>query len=229
MWFVVTVIAFLAARGLSHKVRSPFLNPLLVSVAVIIIILMSLNISFEQYYAENKFVTDLLQPAVVALAYPLYEQLPQIRKNWKIILLTCTIGSTMSMLSATIIAAYFQANPTLLASIVAKSVTTPIAMVISSHLGGEPAITAIFVLIVGLVGSIIAYPLYTLFNVTHPIARGLTMGTVSHALGTATAAEKTPNDAAYSSLALVICGIITSILAPTFFSIAISFQQYMYA
>lgn len=132
----------------------------------------------------------------------------------------------MSMLSATLIAAYFQANPTLLASVVAKSVTTPIAMVISSHLGGEPSIAAILVLIVGLFGSIIAYPVYSLLNVTHPIARGLTMGTVSHALGTATAAEKTENDAAYSSLALVICGVITSILAPLFFSLSVWFSHY---
>ncbi|CAH0539678.1 CidB/LrgB family autolysis modulator [Vibrio marisflavi] len=221
MWFILTVVLYIIAKWISNKANTPFLNPLLVSVAAIIGVLILFNIPFEHYYAQNEFVTFLLQPAVVALAYPLYEQLPQIRQNWKVILLTCTIGSSMSMFSATLLAAYFQANPTLLASVVAKSVTTPIAMVISSHLGGEPAITAILVLIVGLFGSIIAYPVYSILNITHPIARGLTMGTVSHALGTATAAEKTENDAAYSSLALVICGVITSILAPAFFSLSI--------
>lgn len=226
MWFLLTVALYSLAKRISTIFRTPFLNPLLVSVAAIIAVLMFFNIPFERYYSQNEFVTFLLQPAVVALAYPLYEQLPQIRKNWKVILLTCTIGSSMSMLSATLIAAYFQANPTLLASVVAKSVTTPIAMVISSHLGGEPSIAAILVLIVGLFGSIIAYPVYSLLNVTHPIARGLTMGTVSHALGTATAAEKTENDAAYSSLALVICGVITSILAPLFFSLSVWFSHY---
>ncbi len=156
MWFILTVVLYIIAKWISNKANTPFLNPLLVSVAAIIGVLILFNIPFEHYYAQNEFVTFLLQPAVVALAYPLYEQLPQIRQNWKVILLTCTIGSSMSMFSATLLAAYFQANPTLLASVVAKSVTTPIAMVISSHLGGEPAITAILVLIVGLFGSIIA-------------------------------------------------------------------------
>lgn len=132
----------------------------------------------------------LLQPAVVALAYPLYEQLPQIKQNWKIIFLACGVGSCMSMLSAGLIAVALNTDQTLIAALMGKSVTTPIAMEIGSSLGGEPAIAAILVLIVGVFGSIFAYPIYNLLGVTHPIARGLTMGTVSHALGTATCAEK---------------------------------------
>lgn len=94
-------------------------------------------------------------------------------------------------------------------------------MEVSSHLGGEPAIAAILVLLVGLFGAILAYPIYNWLNITHPIAKGLTMGTVSHALGTATCAEKDAQDAAFSSLALVVCGVITSVLAPSFFALAI--------
>jgi predicted murein hydrolase (TIGR00659 family) len=158
---------------------------------------------------------------VVALAYPLYEQLPQIRANWRIIMLACGVGSVMSMLTATVIASYMQTDLSLIASLLGKSVTTPIAMEVSSHLGGEPAIAAILVLLVGLFGAILAYPIYNLLNITHPIAKGLTMGTVSHALGTATCAEKDAQDAAFSSLALVVCGVITSILAPSFFALAV--------
>ena len=99
--------------------------------------------------------------------------------------------------------------------------TTPIAMEVSSHLGGEAAIAAILVLLVGLFGAIFAYPIYNLIGIKSPIARGLTMGTVSHALGTATSAEKDPRDAAFSSLALVLCGVITSILAPSVFSLVL--------
>jgi len=98
-------------------------------------------------------------------------------------------------------------------------------MEISSHLGGEAAVAAILVLLVGLFGAILAYPIYNLLGIKHPIARGLTMGTVSHALGTATCVEKAPGDAAFSSLALVLCGIITSILAPSFFALAVTIKN----
>ncbi|NMV11846.1 LrgB family protein, partial [Vibrio parahaemolyticus] len=104
----------------------------------------------------------LLQPAVVALAYPLYEQLPQIKANWRIITFACTVGSVMSMMTATAIAVLFHADITLIASLLGKSVTTPIAMEISSQLGGEAAVAAILVLLVGLFGAILAYPIFNL-------------------------------------------------------------------
>ncbi len=221
MWLIVTIVVFFIARRLAVKYKNPLLNPLLVTVAALIIILMLLHISFPVYYADTKIVSYLLQPAVVALAYPLYEQLPQIRKNWRILAFACVLGSIMSMLSGMLIALALGSDIKLIASILSKSVTTPIAMEVSRHLGGEPSIAAVLVIMVGLFGSIIGYPVYRLIGITHPVARGITMGAVSHALGTAAAAEKAPEDAAYSSLALVMCGIITSILAPLFFAIAL--------
>lgn len=221
MWLLVTVVVFLSARWVCSRVNSPLMNPLLVSLAVLIPLLTWLSVPFETYYESNHWINLLLQPAVVALAYPLYEQLPQIRANWRIIMLACGVGSVMSMATASLIAVSLDTDLTLIASLLGKSVTTPIAMEVSSHLGGEPAIAAILVLLVGLFGAIFAYPIYGLLNITHPIAKGLTMGTVSHALGTATCAEKNAQDAAFSSLALVVCGVITSILAPSFFAVAL--------
>ncbi|EGQ7697398.1 LrgB family protein [Vibrio vulnificus] len=221
MWLLVTIAVFLFARWLAIKINNPLANPLLISIAILIPMLTVLKIPFETYYADNQWISYMLQPAVVALAYPLYEQLPQIKANWRIIALACTLGSVMSMLTAMLIAVAFKADIILIASLLGKSVTTPIAMEISSHLGGEAAVAAILVLLVGLFGAILAYPIYNLLGIKHPIARGLTMGTVSHALGTATCVEKAPGDAAFSSLALVLCGIITSILAPSFFALAV--------
>ncbi len=220
MWFVISVLIFIAARWLARTFRNPLVNPLLISVAVIIAILFIFDVSFPEYYADNKWVSFLLQPAVVALAYPLYEQLPQIRSNWKVILSSCLFGSTMSMLTASTIAVILHADIPLVAAILTKSVTTPIAMEVSAQLGGVPAIAAILVLVVGVFGAIFAYPIYKVLNITHPLAKGLTMGTISHALGTATCAEKDPRDAAFSSLALVLCGVITSLLAPFFYAYA---------
>lgn len=220
MWLLLTIAVFFFARWFCQKCKTPLANPLLLSVVIIIPVLLYLKVPFETYYADNKWVSYLLQPAVVALAYPLYEQLPQIRANWRIIMLACTVGSILSMLTASLIAVLLHADITLIASLLGKSVTTPIAMEVASNLGGEPAIVAILVLLVGLFGAVMAYPIYKLCNITHPIARGLTMGTVSHALGTAASLEKDPRDAAFSSLALVLCGIITSVLAPVFFAFA---------
>lgn len=221
MWLIVTLLVFFFARWVAQKARSPFVNPLLVCIAILIPLLIALKVPFETYYSDNRWISYLLQPAVVALAFPLYEQLPQIRANWRIIMLACGVGSVMSMLSASLIAVYMKADITLIAALMAKSVTTPIAMEVANNLGGEPAVAAIMVLLVGLFGAIMAYPIYNLLNISHPIAKGLTMGTVSHALGTATCAEKDPRDAAFSSLALVVCGVITSILAPSVFSLAL--------
>ena len=221
MWLLVTIIVFFSARWICQRTNSPLMNPLLISLVILIPTLIFFSVPFEQYYSDNKWINYLLQPAVVALAYPLYEQLPQIRRNWRIIMLACFVGSTFSLLSAGLIAISLNTELSLVASLLGKSVTTPIAMEISKHLGGEPSIAAIMVLIVGLFGAIMAYPIYGWLNISHPIARGLTMGTVSHALGTATCAEKSSEDAAFSSLALVICGVITSILAPLVFSILV--------
>ncbi len=225
MWIFLTIAVFLIARKIATKANHPIVNPLLISIAVIIPLLTYLNVPFDTYYADNEVFSLLLQPAVVALAFPLYEQLPQIKANWRIIIFACVLGSVMSLLTTTLIAVAFHTELSLIASLVGKSVTTPIAMEISSHLGGEAAVAAILVLIVGLLGAICAYPIYNLLGIKHPIARGLTMGTVSHALGTATCVEKQPGDAAFSSLALVLCGIITSVLAPSFFALAVWLYQ----
>ncbi len=225
MWLLVTIAVFFVARWLAKKINSPFANPLLISIGILIPTLMILKVPYETYAYDNRWVNYLLQPAVVALAYPLYEQLPQIRANWRIIMLACGIGSIMSMLTAGIIAALMGADAPLIAALMGKSVTTPIAMEVASHLGGEPAIAAIMVLLVGVFGAIMAYPIYNLLNITHPIAKGLTMGNISHALGTATCAEKDQRDAAFSSLALVVCGVITSILAPSLFTLVLWFSH----
>ncbi len=214
IWVLVTLAVFFFTRFVSQKLNHPLANPLLLSIAIIIPLLILLDIPYETYNQHNQWITYLLQPAVVALAYPLYEQFPEIKKNFRIILLACGIGSVLSMTTASLIALALKADIGLIAALMGKSVTTPIAMEVAKFLGGEPAIAAVMVLIVGVFGAVCAYPIYGWLNITHPIAKGLTMGTISHALGTATCAEKDPRDAAFSSLALVVCGVITSILAP---------------
>ncbi|WP_261817435.1 CidB/LrgB family autolysis modulator [Vibrio gallicus] len=222
MWVALTLIAYYISRTISARLHHPLANPLLISMLILIPFLLLFKIPYETYFAGNHPIQMLLQPAVVALAYPLYEQLNEIRAKWKLVLTTCVVGSLGSMFSAGLLAAFLGANSTLLASIVGKSVTTAIAMQVSGELGGEPAIAAILVLLAGLTGALFAYPIYQMLGIKHPIAKGLTLGTVSHALGTATAFENNQKDAVFSSLALVLCGVITSILAPTVMGIILA-------
>ncbi|GAM58778.1 lrgA-associated membrane protein lrgB [Vibrio ishigakensis] len=221
-WLLLTIVAYFVARAISSKLRHPLANPLLICLFIIIPFLLFFKVPYQTYFEGNSVLQMLLQPAVVALAYPLYEQLGEIRAKWKLILTTCIIGSVGSMLTAGLLAVCLGAESTLIASIMGKSVTTAIAMQISAELGGEPAIAAILVLLAGLCGALFAYPIYKMLNIQHPIAKGLTLGTVSHALGTATAFEHSRRDAAFSSLALVLCGVITSIFAPMVMGLMLS-------
>ncbi|GAD89812.1 MULTISPECIES: CidB/LrgB family autolysis modulator [Vibrio] len=214
MWLLLSIIVYFIAKFIAKKANNPLANPLLISMAILIPFLLIFKVPYQQYYEGNQIIQHLLQPAVVALAYPLYEQLNEIRAKWKLILTTCVIGSLGSMLTAGTLAAMLGADSQLLASMMGKSVTTAIAMQVSTELGGEPAVAAILVLLAGLTGSLFGYPIFKMLSIKHPIAKGLSMGTCSHALGTATAFDNNQKDAAFSSLALVLCGVITSLLAP---------------
>lgn len=213
----LTVVAYLLARKLAAKINISIINPLLVAMAIVIPILLLLHIPYTRYFAGSAFLNQLLQPAVVALALPLYEQMHQIRARWKTIISVCFIGSITAMVSGTAIALWMGATPEIAATIMPKSVTTPIAMAVSGSLHGIPAISAICVLIAGVLGAVFGHMLLNLFKVHSKSSRGLAIGNASHALGTARAAEIDYQEGAFSSLALVICGIITSLLAPFLF------------
>lgn len=214
---LLTVIVFFVTRKIAEMVRSPLLNPLIFSVIIIICVLLLMNIPYERYFEANAPINNLLQPAVVALAFPLYKQLHQIRAHWKSILLICTVASFFAMVSGGLLCIWFGGDEAIIASVLPKSVTTPIAMAIASTLGGIPSISAICVLCAGLFGAIFAHIIFKLININKTQARGLSIGAVSHALGTARSVELNYQEGAYSSLALVLCSIITSLLSPLVF------------
>lgn len=221
MWWSLplTLLVFFAARKLAIKCKLPLLNPLLVSMAILIPLLLLLHIPYERYFAGSKVLNDLLQPAVVALAFPLYEQLHQIRARWKSIISVCFIGSLTAIISGTLIALWMGASPEIAASVLPKSVTTPIAMAVAGTIGGIPAISAVCVIFVGILGAVFGHALFNRVGIRTKAARGLSMGTASHALGTARCVETDFQEGAFSSLALVICGIMTSLIAPFIFPV----------
>lgn len=213
----LTVLTFFAAQALAHRFPHPLLNPLLLSMIVIIAVLLLSHVSYTRYFQGSRLLNDLLQPAVVALAFPLYEQLPQIRARWKTILTVCLIGSLSAMLSGTALALALGASSQMAASVLPKSVTTPIAMAVADALGGIPAVSAVCVIFAGILGAVLGHLLLNLLRIRNKAARGLAIGTVSHALGTARCTELDSEEGAFSSLALVLCGVMTSLLAPFLF------------
>ncbi|QJT81631.1 CidB/LrgB family autolysis modulator [Kosakonia sp. MUSA4] len=218
----LTLVVFFAARKLAARFKMPLLNPLLVAMVVIIPILLITGTPYDHYFQGSKVLNDLLQPAVVALAFPLYEQLHQIRARWKSIITICFVGSVVAMTSGAVIALLMGATPEIAASVLPKSVTTPIAMAVGGSIGGIPAISAVCVIFVGVLGAVFGHTLLNAMHIHTKSARGLAMGTASHALGTARCAELDYQEGAFGSLALVICGIITSLLAPFLFPIILA-------
>ncbi|QIQ22114.1 CidB/LrgB family autolysis modulator [Zophobihabitans entericus] len=221
MWWMlpVTIIVFFAVRYAAQKIKSPLFNPLVVTTLILIPILLVTGTSYSEYAGNVKILNDLLACSVVALALPLYELLPQIKERWKSILFITFTGSVAAMITGVSIAFWLGATPEIAASVLPKSVTTPIAVTLAASQEGIPSIAAFCVVLVGTLGAIVGHSILNLFRIKHHAARGLAIGTVSHAVGTARCIELDYQEGAYSSLALVLCGIITSILAPFLFPI----------
>src|SRR5476651_2337188 len=146
-WSLPTTLAvFFLVRRLALRLNNPLFNPLLITMLLLIPGLIITKTPYSRYFSGSQWLNSLLQPAVVALAYPLYEQLHQIRMRWKSIMAICFIGSLVAMVSGTWIALWLGATPAIAASIMPKSVTTPIAMAVGSSIGGIPAISAVCVI-----------------------------------------------------------------------------------
>ncbi|QTF10234.1 CidB/LrgB family autolysis modulator [Brenneria izadpanahii] len=217
-----TLIVFFLVRWAAIKLNNPLFNPLLISMVVLIVLLSLTKMPYPRYFQGSEVLNSLLQPAVVALAYPLYEQLHQIRMRWKSIISICFLGSVVAMVSGTLIALQLGATPAIAASIMPKSVTTPIAMAVGGSIGGIPAISAVCVIFVGILGAVFGHIILNALHIHTKASRGLAMGSASHALGTARCAELDYEEGAFSSLALVICGIITSLITPFLFPVLIA-------
>ena len=216
---LLTIAAFWMALQINKRLQSVVFNSFILTVLILIGVLLLAKIPYDDYMAGNAPLNNLLGLSVVALALPLYEQLRQIAAYWKIILLITTVASLLSMLTGAGLALLFGASPEIVATVLPKSVTTPIAMAISQNIGGVPAVAAVGVVVAGLQGSVFGYLVLKKLNLKYSEAIGLSVGAVSHALGTVSCMEIEAKAGSYSSIALVLCGIISSILAPLVFNL----------
>ena len=210
----LTFGVFAMFKALQKRMGWVLLNPILLTIATLILYLKCADISYETYSEGGELIAFWLKPAVVALGVPLYLQLEMIKKQWMPILLSQLVGCLVGVVSVVLIAKGLGATPDVICSLAPKSVTTPIAMEVSNATGGIPSLTAAMVVMVGLFGAVFGFRMLDMGRVKSPIAQGLSMGTASHAIGTSAAMEVSRKYGAYASLGLTLNGILTSILAP---------------
>lgn len=210
----LTFGAFALFKELQRRTGWVLLNPILLTIASLILFLKLTGISYETYQEGGQLIEFWLKPAVVALGVPLYLQLEMIKKQLLPILLSQLVGCLVGIVSVVLVAKLLGATPDVICSLAPKSVTTPIAMEVSNTIGGIPSLTAAVVVLVGLFGAVFGFKILTLGRVKSPIAQGLSMGTASHAIGTSAAMEVSRKYGAYASLGLTLNGILTALLTP---------------
>lgn len=211
----LTFGAFALFKEMQRRTGWVLLNPILLTIALLILFLKLTGISYETYQEGGQLIEFWLKPAVVALGVPLYLQLEMIKKQLLPILLSQLVGCLVGIVSVVLVAKLLGATPDVICSLAPKSVTTPIAMEVSNTTGGIPSLTAAVVVLVGLFGAVFGFKILTLGRVKSPIAQGLSMGTASHAIGTSASMEISRKYGAYASLGLTLNGILTALLTPT--------------
>lgn len=211
----VTLLAYQGAFWIYQRSGcNPLANPVLIAVSVLVLFLTLTATSYETYFSGAQFVHFLLGPATVALAIPLYTQFKRVRAMLLPVLAGLLAGSLTAIASAVLVARLFDASASTQLSLAPKSVTTPIAMGIAERIGGIPSLTAVLVIITGILGAVGARFVFDSMKVRDPAIRGFAIGVASHGIGTARAFQVNEQSGAFAALAMGMNGALTAILVP---------------
>lgn len=213
---VLSLAAYEIGLLMKKKFKLAILNPLLIGTICVIGFLLIFRIDYEEYNEGAKYISYLLTPATVCLAVPLYEQLSLLKKNFMAVAVGILSGVLASLVSVLALAKLFDLNHQQYVTLLPKSITTAIGMGVSEELGGLVTITVAVIVITGILGNVIAEFICKIFKIHEPIAKGLALGTASHAIGTAKAMEMGQIEGAMSSLAIADAGLLTVIGASVF-------------
>lgn len=209
----LTFGVFFLAKMLQSRLGWAWLNPILVSIVVLIVFLKLAGVSYATYAVSGSKIDFWLKPAVVALGVPLYRQLSAIKKQILPIVVSQLVGCVTGIVSVVLIAKVLGASKPVILSLVPKSVTTPIAMEVTNTLGGIPSLTAAIVVSVGILGAVIGFRVLRFGRIRQADSQGLSIGTASHAVGTSAAMEHGEEQGAFASLGLILNGVFTAVLA----------------
>lgn len=213
---VVSILGYEIGLFLKKKFNNGIFNPLLISILFVMAALVIFKVDFQSYNDGAKYLSYLLTPATVCLAIPLYEQLDLLKNNFKAIIIGIFSGVAASLISVFLFALLFQFTHEQYVTLLPKSITTAIGMGISEELNGIVTITVAVIIVTGILGNILAEVICKIFNIHEPIAKGIAIGTSSHAIGTAKAMEMGEIEGAMSGLAIAVAGLFTVIGASIF-------------
>lgn len=211
---IATVVCFLFAGKMNKRFPSPLTLPVLLATFIIVVMLLLLNIPYETYMIGGEWINELLGPAVVALAYPLYTQRDIIKQIAKPIIVGVFTGAVVGISTGILFAKWAGFNDLIIHSLSPKSVTTPVAMDIASTLGGAPPLAVVFVMIAGIGGGVMSPLIFKWSKTSNYIGRGVGLGSASHGIGTAKSLENSPLEGSVATVAMVLSAIFVSILAP---------------
>lgn len=211
---LLTLAAYQLGLWCQKKTRSPLCNPLLIATMLSIAVLLVTGFDLQLYQTSSGWITWLLTPATVSLAVPLYGQLKAFKNQMGAILAGVAAGTVTSLCFVGILCGIWHLDGALTVSLLPKSITTAIGVVLSEQSGGIPALTSAAIVITGILGNLVGSFVCKVLKITDPIAQGVGLGTASHVIGTSRATEIDPLAGAVSSLSLVVAGILTSILFP---------------
>ncbi|MDK2911868.1 MAG: hypothetical protein PWR29_825 [Methanolobus sp.] len=210
----ISLLAFYAGSLVYKRTGPPLMNPLVLSMLMIIALLLAFHISFDDYNRGGRFISFFLGPAIVILAVPLYRKISLLKENAVPILAGIGLGSAAGIASIILMCRLFNLDELVSVSMIPKSVTTPIGIEISGQLGGMPSITVAAIVFTGVTGVLLGPMVCRLFGIEDKVAIGVAIGTSSHALGTTKAVELGETEGAMSGLAIGIAGLVTVFLAP---------------
>ncbi|MBS0345188.1 MAG: LrgB family protein [Proteobacteria bacterium] len=215
LWLTLTLAVYLLALALHRKAKGhPVVNPVLVSVSILVVLLLVTGTPYQRYFDGAQFVHFLLGPTTVALAVPLHAQLKRLLAMGGPLLIALVVGSLTAGLSAYAIGALLGASTPTVISLAPKSVTTPIAMGVAERLGGLASLTAVFVILTGIFGAIFADGILRRLGVKDDASIGFALGLASHGIGTARAFQLSEQTGAFAALAMGLNGLFTAITLP---------------
>ena len=212
----ISIVTYEIGALIKKKWNVAIFNPLLISIALIMIFLLVFDVEYETYEYGAKYLSYFLTPATVALAVPLYEQLEPLKKNWKAIMAGILAGALTSAVCVLVMSILFRLTHEQYVTLLPKSITTAIGMGLSEELGGIVAITVAVIVVTGIVGNMFAEGICRLFRITDPVAKGIGIGSASHAMGTAKAMEMGEIEGAISSVSIAVSGLLTVIISILF-------------
>lgn len=213
---ILSLAAYEAGLLLKRRFKLAILNPLLIGIICVMAVLALLHVDYKEYNKGAGYISYFLTPATVCLAVPLYQQVSLLKKNLKAVAAGILSGVLASLISVLALSKLLGLNHQQYVTLLPKSITTAIGMGISEELGGIVTITVAVIIITGILGNMIAEWVCRIFKIREPIAKGLALGTASHAIGTAKAMEMGPVEGAMSSLAIAVAGLLTVIGASVF-------------